>query len=278
MPKIHSTAIVDRGAELADDVQIEPYAIVGRGVTIGAGTTVRPHCIIHGSTLIGAHCDIGPAAYVGLDPQHLVFLKRPLEERQQTWLVVGDHVIIREGASLHRAIKPGRENATRVGNRCMIMGGAHVGHDCVVEDEVVMANDALLGGHVQVGSRAFLGGGCIVHQFVRIGRIAMVGGNQPVGQDVPPFSALLYGGLKGYNAVGCRRAGMSQETVKSIRAAYHCVHTNRSAQAVFAAMSALELDTPEVDEIRQFMLTTKRGLMRSVRFLDFTRTAEEETE
>src|SRR5690242_2221671 len=82
MPKIHSTAIVDRGAELADDVQIEPYAIVGRGVTIDAGTTVRPHCIIHGSTLIGAHCDIGPAAYVGLDPQHLVFLKRPLEERQ----------------------------------------------------------------------------------------------------------------------------------------------------------------------------------------------------
>src|SRR5689334_13563077 len=103
MPTIHPTAIVDRGAELADDVQIGAYAIVGRGVTIGQSTTVHAHSIIQGSTAIGAHCEIGPAAYLGLDPQHMGFLKRPASERQQTWLVVGDHVILREGASIHRS-------------------------------------------------------------------------------------------------------------------------------------------------------------------------------
>src|SRR5690348_15366299 len=108
MPAIHPTAIVDRHVELADNVEIQAYSIVGPGVTIGAGTVVHPHSVIHGLTHIGADCKIGPAAHVGLDPQHLGFLNNP--DRPQTWLEVGDRTIIRETASLHRATKAGREN------------------------------------------------------------------------------------------------------------------------------------------------------------------------
>jgi UDP-N-acetylglucosamine acyltransferase len=273
MATIHPTALVDRVSELAADVRVEAYAVIGPGVSIGPRTVVGPHSIVQGSTVIGSDCQVGPAAYVGFDPQHLEFLRRPLEERQQSWLVIGDGVIIREGVSIHRASRPGQANATRVGSHCLLMGGAHVAHDCVVAEHVIMANTALLGGHCQVGARAFLGGGCTVHQFVRIGRLAMVGGNQPVGHDAPPFAALLHGGLKGYNAVGCRRAGMSAGSIKAVRAAFYCYHTHRTMPAAIEAMRAAGLDqAPEVRELIEFLTTTKRGIQASVRFLNYLRT------
>ena len=105
MPTIHPTAIVDRGAELAADVQVGPFAVIGAGVTIGAGTIIKSHSVVDGPTVIGQNCQIGPAAYVGIDPQHLAFLQKPIEERRQAWLVIGDHAIIREGASVHRSSK-----------------------------------------------------------------------------------------------------------------------------------------------------------------------------
>src|SRR5947208_2935539 len=123
MPTIHPTAIIDPRARLAGDVRVGPYAVIEGNVTIGPGTRVGPHTIINGSTIIGSRCRIGPAAYVGLDPQHLGY------DGGETWLMIGDETIIREGASVHRSLKPGQENPTRVGNKCFLMGGAHVGHD-----------------------------------------------------------------------------------------------------------------------------------------------------
>ncbi|HEX4795844.1 MAG TPA: acyl-ACP--UDP-N-acetylglucosamine O-acyltransferase [Humisphaera sp.] len=278
MPSIHATAIVDRTAELAEGVTIDAYAIVGAGVSIGAGTTIGSHSVVQGPTAIGGNCTIGPAAYVGLEPQHLEFLRRPPEVRQQSWLVIGDGTIIRESASVHRASKAGRENATRVGNQCLLMGGSHIAHDCVVADHVTMANGALLAGHCNIGPRAFLGGSCALHQFGRIGRLAMIAGNESIGRDVPPFAAMFHGGLKGYNAVGCRRAGVSREAIKAIRKTYYCYHSNRTMNGVLAAITDAGIDGPEVREILEFFKSTRRGIQPSVRFLNYLRSSDGEDE
>ncbi|MGD1277381.1 MAG: acyl-ACP--UDP-N-acetylglucosamine O-acyltransferase [Tepidisphaeraceae bacterium] len=260
MSQIHPTAIVDRLAELSDDVRIGAYSIVQGGVTLGAGTIVHEHCHIHSGSTIGRNCRIGPAAFVGLPPQHLK------HDGANTRLVIGDEVIIREMVSLHRSIYPGPEHATRVGNRCMLMVACHVGHDSVLGDDVILANGVLLGGHVTVGNRTFLGGGATVHQFVRLGRLAIIAGNEAISHDVPPFAAARYRGLKGYNAVGCKRAGMSRESIASIRAGYRCLHTIRTLPLVIAAMRKLP-HTPELQELIDFVMTPNRGILPSVHFL-----------
>lgn len=261
---IHPTAVVHPSAQIAADVDVQPYAIIGANVTIGAGSVIFPHTVIQGSTVIGSACKIGPAAYIGLDPQHLEFLANP--NPPATWLEIGDRTIIRESTSVHRSFKPGRENATRVGSDSLIMGLCHIAHDCKIADRVILANGVLLAGHVSVGEKAFLGGGSAVHQYSRIGRLAIISGNEPISRDVPPFAAAKYGGLKGYNAIGCRRAGMPRQSLHSIRAAYHCFHSNRTMPAVIAAIKATVPPCPEVDELLAFFASSKRGVQMSVRF------------
>lgn len=260
MSQIHPTAIVDRRAELADDVCIGAYSIVQGGVTLGAGTIVQEHCHIHSGSIIGRNCRIGPAAFVGLAPQHLK------HDGANTRLVIGDDVIIREMVSLHRSIYPSSDHATRVGNRCMLMACCHVGHDCALGEDVILANAVLLGGHVTVGNRTFLGGGATVHQFVRLGRLVMIAGNEAISHDVPPFAAARYRGLKGYNAVGCKRAGMSRESIASIRAGYRCLHTIRTLPMVIAAMRKLPR-TPELQELIDFVAIPNRGILPSLKFV-----------
>ena len=262
MFQVHPTAIVDRHVELGEGVRIGAYAVIEGRITIGKGSVIAPHSVIAGNTIIGERCEIGPAAYVGLDPQHLHF-----DRTTESWAIVGDNTIVREGASIHRASKPGRENATLVGSHCFLMSTAHVAHDCKLADHVVMANGALLGGHVEVGERAFLGGGCVIHQFCKIGRLVVISGNEAVSHDIPPFAAARYGGIKGYNAVGCKRAGMSRESIHAIRAAFNCLHSNRTFPRAVDAIRLLGSDVPEVQEILDFIAASKRGIQPSVRFL-----------
>ncbi len=258
MPNVHPTAIVDPLAQLADSARIGAYCIVKGNVTVGPETIILEHSHLHGPTIIGARCKIGPAAFVGLEPQHLRFTP---DENHPTYVVIGDDVLIREGASVHRATHPGIDHATRLGNRVFVMGGVHIAHDCVIEDDAVFANAALLGGHCHIGARAFLGGGCTLHQFTRIGRLAMIGGNEPVAKDVPPFGAVWERRLKGYNAVGCRRAGLSRAAIASIRSAYQLLHSNRSTNAAVAAIGQEIEATPEVAEILEFIAASKRGIL-----------------
>jgi UDP-N-acetylglucosamine acyltransferase len=258
MPQIHPTAIVDRRAELADDVSIGAYSIIKGAVTLGPGTIVHEHSHIHGHSVLGSNCKIGPGAYVGLPPQHLKF------DGENSSLLIGNNVIIRETASVHRAIHPGLENATRVSDRCLIMGGCHVAHDCVVGQDVVMANSALLGGHCHVADRAFIGGGVTLHQFVRVGRLAIIAGNEAISHDVPPFAAVRYRGMKGYNAIGCKRSGMSSETIDAVRSAYHCLHIHRTLPGAVAAIKASVPMLPEIIELLDFLASTHRGVVPSV--------------
>jgi UDP-N-acetylglucosamine acyltransferase len=158
------------------------------------------------------------------------------------------------------------------------MGAAHVAHDCQIGQRVVLAQGVHLGGHVQIGDRVFLGGGCVVHQFVRIGRLAIISGNEPISRDVPPFAAARYGGLKGYNAIGCRRGGISREAIHSIRAAYYCFHTHRMTSGIVAAIRANVPMTDEVKEMLDFMSTSKRGIHPSVKYLNYLNMNEAEPE
>jgi len=258
MAQIHPSAIVEDSVKLADDVTIGAYCTLRGEIEIGAGTFIDDHSQVRGHTIIGKNCRIGPGAYVGLDPQHLKY------HGEKTSLIVGDDVIIRELASVHRSSRQGLENATRLGNRCFLMGGAHVAHDCVLADDVTIANDALLGGHVTVGTRAFLGGASVVHQFCRLGRISMIAGNEAVSHDLPPFSVMRYGGLKGYNAIGCRRGGLTQEAIFAIRRAFRMLHTHRTVPLVVQAIKANVPLTDEVRELIDFLTTTKRGIIPSL--------------
>jgi UDP-N-acetylglucosamine acyltransferase len=276
MPTIHPTAIIDPRAELADDVEVGAFTTIGAGVTVGAGTVLFSHNVIQGPTVIGAGCKIGPAAYVGLDPQHLEFLTRP--DPPKTWLTIGDRAIIREGVTVHRATKSGRENATTIGDDCMLMGASHVAHDCRLGSRVIMANGALLGGHCQIGDRAFMGGGCTIHQFARIGRLAIVAGNEACSRDIPPFAAARYGGLKGYNAIGCRRAGLSREGIHAIRSAFYCIHSNRTTSGIVAAIKATCPQTPEVIEMLEFIAGSRRGIHPSLKFANYLHTIVEEAD
>jgi UDP-N-acetylglucosamine acyltransferase len=265
MREIHPTAIVDRRAELAEDVVVGAYSIIKAGVSIGAGTIVHENCHIHGSTTIGQRCQIGPGAFVGLPPQHIKY------DGSVTQAIIGDDVIIREMVSIHRSFYSDPQRATRVGNRCLLMAGSHVAHDCVVGDDVMMANGATLGGHCVVGTRAFLAGGTMIHQFVRIGRLAIVSGNEAISHDAPPFSAVRYRGLKGYNAVGCKRAGMSRETIHAVRAAFYCLHMNRTLPGAMAAIRKSVPLLPEIQELLDFLASSKRGVLGSVKGQGITR-------
>jgi UDP-N-acetylglucosamine acyltransferase len=261
MSMIHPTAIVDPSAEIAADAEIGPYVIIKGRVVIGAGTVVHSHSTIHGHTVIGSGCQIGPTAFVGLPPQHRS------NAGVGTSCYIGDGTIIRETAQVHRATKPGDEHATRVGARCFLMAGSHVAHDCQVGDDVTFANAALLGGHVVVGNNVFFGGGAGVHQFCRVGRLAIIAGTEQVTRDVPPFASVRYGGLKAYNAVGCKRSGLDAESIRAIRAAYRCLHTHRTVPDAIAAIRESVADLPVRDEIIAFVTAKGRGLQPSVHFL-----------
>jgi UDP-N-acetylglucosamine acyltransferase len=259
MPKIHPTAIVAPDVRLADDVEVGPYSILTGPLTIGAGTVILSHCVIGGPSVIGRDCRIGPAAYVGVPPQHIN------ADHSIGRLIVGDRVTIRETATIHRSIAAGDELATKLGDDCFVMAAAHIGHNSRLGKSVIAAHGMMLGGHCLIGDNAFLGGGCAVHQFVRVGRLAIIGGNEKPTKDVPPFGAVRDGGLKGYNAIGCKRSGMSRESIAAIRGAYHALHTNRTMPAALKVMQEMGADTPEVRELLGFLTTTKRGVLPSKR-------------
>ena len=215
MPQIHPTAIVAPGAELSGDVVIGPYCIVGRNVPLGASVTLRSHAVVDGHTTIGEGTRLFPFASIGLEPQDLKY------RGEKSELVIGRNNTIREYVTMN----PGTEGGglvTRIGDGCLFMVGAHVAHDCQIGNCVVMANNATLGGHVVVEDYAVLGGLCAVHQFVRIGKHAMIGGMSGVERDVIPYGQVMgdRARLCGLNIIGMQRRGFSRENIQGLRNAY----------------------------------------------------------
>lgn len=249
MADIHPTAIVERGAELGDGVVIGPYSIVGPDVRLGAGVVLMSHVVVAGRTQIGEGCRLYPFASIGQPPQDLKYAGEPSE------LIVGANNVIREYVTMNPGTKGGGM-VTRVGSNCLFMVGAHVAHDCQIADNVIMANNATLGGHVSVGDHAILGGLCAIHQFVRIGRHAMIGGMSGVEHDVIPYASVMgdRARLSGLNIVGLKRRKFSRDQIHNLRTAYRLLFAEEGTMAErLLDVTAMYKDEPAVMEIVEFI-------------------------
>ena len=210
---IHSSAVVDPLARIDATATIGPYCVINGPVRIGPRTNVGPFVQILGHTEIGSDCQIHAGAIVGDVPQDRSFAGGV------SYCRIGDGTVLREHVTVHRG--SASESATNVGQQCLVMAGAHIGHNCQVQDGAIIVNGTLLGGYVEVGRKAMLSGNVGVHQFVRIGELAMIGGLTMVTQDVPPYFMLDNRGLcVGINRVGLRRSGLSPEECDEAKTAY----------------------------------------------------------
>ncbi len=202
MAQVHPSAIVDDRAQLADDAIVGPQCILEGNVTIGPGTLLMHRVSMRGPLTIGANNTIYPNAVIGYEPQDRKFSP----DTPGAGTIIGDDNIFREGFTIHRATG---EKPTTLGSGGYYMANSHVGHDCVVGDEVMFANGALLGGHVAIGDNVIIGGNGVVHQSCRVGRMAMIAGIRGVNKDLPPFCVVFHRSMRvdGLNLVGLRRAG-----------------------------------------------------------------------
>ncbi len=250
---IHPTAVVDSKAQIDPTARIGPYTIIEGQVRIGPNTVIYPQAYISGWVDIGANCQIHPGAVVGHVPQDFHF------DGSRTFLRIGDGTIIREHASVHRGTQPDSE--TVIGRNCFIMGYSHVGHNCMVGDDVKIANMAALSGHVSVGRGAFVSGYSLIHQFTRIGEYAMIGGGTRLTMDLPPFFMCVHeSDCTGVNLVGLRRAGFTREEIAEIRKAYRLLY--RSGKTFRAAVEELagSAQTPAGKRLLEFIrVQSKRG-------------------
>ncbi|MGA2192867.1 MAG: acyl-ACP--UDP-N-acetylglucosamine O-acyltransferase [Nitrospirota bacterium] len=255
---IHPTAIVHKGAILADGVSVGPYAIIEDQVTIGKGTVIGAHAVIKPFVEIGEDNNIYQFASIGEIPQDLKF------QGEVTKLVIGNRNRIREFVTLNRGTKGGG-GITRIGDDCFIMCFAHVAHDCQIGDSVIIANAVQMGGHVHIDKHAIIGGGTVLHQFIRIGEYSMIGGGSAVPQDVPPYTNATgnRAELRGLNLIGLSRKGFSDESISSLKKAYRIIF--RSGITFKEAKGKVEAEmplTPEVKRLLEFIDKSERGVVR----------------
>lgn len=254
---IHPTAIIHPNAQLGVDCQIGPYCIIGEHVELGAGCKLHSHVVIDGHTKLGRENEIFPFASLGLKTQDLKW------KGGITRTEIGDQNTLREYVSIHSATSNG--GVTRVGSHNNLLAYTHVAHDCQIGSHIVMSNGTTLAGHVSVDDHAVLGGLSGVHQFCRIGKMAMSGGYSKVVQDIPPF--MIADGnpaaTRTINKVGLTRNGVSEETQSALRQAYKILF--REGLLTAKAIERMEKDLPPVAEIKlliEFVRSSERGLAR----------------
>lgn len=261
MSLIHPSAQISPLAHLGENVRVGMGVTIDDGCHIGDHTEIRPHAVITGGAIIGSHNQIGYGAIIGAEPQDLSFKNVPSKT------IIGDHNIIREYVTIHRGTLEGSE--TRLGSHCFLMTGVHLAHNCHVGNKVILVNNVLLAGHVEVQDGAFLGGGAAVHQFVRIGSHSIMRGQTRIGRDLPPFfMAVDTNQVSGINRVGLKRAGYSPEKRRNIQNAYKILY--RSGKNVTQALLEIEQTIPgeEITLLIEFIRNTKRGICMESRAID----------
>ncbi|HSY19091.1 MAG TPA: acyl-ACP--UDP-N-acetylglucosamine O-acyltransferase [Candidatus Acidoferrales bacterium] len=251
---IHPTAIIHPKARLGSGIQVGPYSVIDADVEIGAGCVLGPYVYLTGVTKIGSGNKFHAAAVIGDAPQDLKYKDGP------TGLRIGDNNVFREHTTVHRSNKPDEE--TVIGSNNFIMGNAHIAHNCRVGNHVIIANGTLLAGHVEVQDRAFLSGNCVIHQFCRIGTLAMMQGGAAASQDVPPFTMAKNGMniLCGLNTVGLRRANFSSEERLELRKLYKFVFRSGKNLRPALAEAKGKFTGPAVKVFLDFIAAAKRGV------------------
>src|SRR5262245_2934117 len=252
---IHPKAIVDPNAKIGADVEIGPFSIIGPHVTIGEKTTVQSKVVIEAEVAIGRGNFIGHGAIIGVPPQDVSF-----SAERKTKVEIGDNNIIREYCTIHRGSPDG--SATKIGDKNFLMAGSHVGHNCVIGNSVVIANNCLLAGYVRVDDGAFLGGGSTFHQFMHIGRLVMVQGSSAFGKDLPPFVvAAERNSVFGLNTVGMRRAGLNAADREEVKEAFKLIYLSgvNTSQALEKA-ETMSFGAPAREFLDFVANSKKRGI------------------
>ncbi len=256
---IHPTAVVDPQVQLAEGVRIGPYAVIEGPVRIGAGTQIGPHVHICGPVRLGRNNWIGTGCVIGAPPQHLGY------RGEVTAVEIGDDNIFREYVTVHRGLPVGLgagSGLTRIGDRNLLMVGSHVAHDCRVGNDCILANYALIAGHVELGDRALISGNSAVHQHCRVGRLALLSGVSACSFDIPPFWIMQgHNIVRGINLVGMRRAGLPAADIQAVRRAFAILY--RHGLPLRAALQQIEAEcseSPAVQELLEFVRSPRRGI------------------
>jgi len=250
---IHPTAIVHPGAKLHPGIRVGPYAVIDADVEIGAECVIGPHAYLTGRTTIGTGNRFHAGCVIGDAPQDLKYKDEP------TNLRIGDNNVFREHFTVHRSTKPAE--ATVIGSNNFLMANAHIAHNCAVGNHVIMANGALLAGHAVVQDRAFISGNCLVHQFTRVGTLAMMRGGAAVSKDLPPYCvALRENEICGLNTVGLRRAGFSAAERMEIKQLYHFLFRGGRNFRAAVAGAREKFNSAGAKAVLEFVAAAKRGV------------------
>lgn len=256
MSLIHPTAVVHPQAQIAPSVEIGPYSVIDAGVRIGERCHIGPHCHLTGQTTLGEGNRVHTGCVLGDWPQDLSYKGAPTELR------IGNDNTIREHVTIHRGTKEG--SATEIGNNNYLMAQCHVAHNCRIANHTIIVNAVLLGGYAEVEDRAFLGGGAVLHQFCRIGTLAILRGGSRISKDVPPYCmAVENNELVGLNTVGLKRAGLSPDQRSRLKEAYSSLFLGgmNLTQALEDIQSRDK--TVEVQRLIDFIQGSRRGICSS---------------
>jgi UDP-N-acetylglucosamine acyltransferase len=251
---IHPTAVIDPKADIDSEVEIGPYVVIEGPVKIKRGTRVMAQVYLTGWTEIGAYNEIHPGAILGDAPQDKAY------KGEESYLKIGDRNVIREHVQIHRGTVAG--SSTLVGDDNFFMACSHIGHNCRLGDQITLANNALLGGYVEVGKCVFISGNCVVHQFVRIGDYALMRGLSGTSRDVPPYSLIDWQHtVRGVNIVGLKRAGFDELRIRDIRNAFRVLfQKGRNLSLAAKELEAAGKTSPDVSNLLEFIRSSRRGV------------------
>jgi UDP-N-acetylglucosamine acyltransferase len=253
----HPTAIVSSAAHIGENVTIGPFCVIEDDVEIGEGCVIDSHVSVKSGARIGKNVKIYHGAAVSGPPQDLKF------GGEKSELIVGDNTVIREFVTLNRGTKA--HGKTEIGSNCLFMAYSHAAHDCIIGDNVILANSVQMGGHVEIGDWAIIGGGTVIHQFSVIGEHSMVGGGFRITQDILPFSMAAGYPLKcmGLNSVGLKRRGFSDETIGELKKVFRYLMSKKLNTSQALEKINTEVDRiPEVERVLEFLKKNERGVIK----------------
>jgi UDP-N-acetylglucosamine acyltransferase len=249
---IHPTAVIHSNAKVDPSAKIGPYTVIDEHVRVGAGCEIGPHVYLTGWTRIGRGNRIHAGAVIGDLPQDLRF------KGAKTEVIIGDENVIREHVTIHRSNNG--EEPTRIGSHNLLMAHCHVGHNAVIGDSVIIANGTLVAGHVTIEDKVFISGNCLLHQFVRVGTLALMQGGAGISKDLPPFSiARGDNTISGLNTIGLRRAGFTSEERLELRRLYHLLFRSGIKFQAAVGQARAEFRSPRAKMLITFLESGRRG-------------------